>query len=127
MNFSASSSLDLRFLPITKIVLPFSSSLVSNFCNFRDTTSHENRTPNCHPNADSYRDLSPKEIYRQHENEKKKNKKIKKKKSANMQAECWRWSKAPSRHLFLLPKGGMAEECKRDHNRLAELLSIKKG
>ena len=25
----------------------------------------------CHPNADSYRDLSPKEIYRQHENEKK--------------------------------------------------------
>ena len=25
----------------------------------------------CHPNADSYRDLSPKEIDRQHENEKK--------------------------------------------------------
>ena len=25
----------------------------------------------CHPNADSYRDLSPKEIYRQHESEKK--------------------------------------------------------
>lgn len=24
-----------------------------------------------HPNADSYRDLSPKQIYRQHENEKK--------------------------------------------------------
>ena len=25
----------------------------------------------CHPNADSYRDLSPKQIYRIHENEKK--------------------------------------------------------
>ena len=31
----------------------------------------------CHPNAGSYRDLRPKEIYRQHENEK----------NANMQAE----------------------------------------
>ena len=25
----------------------------------------------CHPNADSYRDLTPKEIYKKHENEKK--------------------------------------------------------
>ena len=25
----------------------------------------------CHPNADSYRDLTPKQIYKKHENEKK--------------------------------------------------------
>ena len=27
----------------------------------------------CHPNADSYRDLTPKQIYKKHENEKKSN------------------------------------------------------
>ena len=48
----------------------------------------------CNPNVGSYRDLSPKEIYRQHEKEK----------TANMQAGYGRWSKAPLRHLFLLPQ-----------------------
>ena len=51
----------------------------------------------CHPNACSYRDLSPKEIYRQHENEKKKKTPI-----------CKQGDGGGARHLyatcFLLPQ-----------------------
>ena len=71
----------------------------------------------CHPNACSYRDLSPKEIYRQHENEKKRQ-------YASRVMEVEQGTFTP---LVLTTTGGMAEECKRYHSRLAELLAIKKG
>ena len=70
-----------------------------------------------HTNADSYRDLSPKEIYRQHENEKKRQ-------YASRVMEVEQGTFTP---LVFTTTGGMAEECKRYHNRLAELLAIKKG
>ena len=71
----------------------------------------------CHPNADSYRDLSPKEIYRQHENGEKYQ-------YASRVMEVEQGTFTP---LVFAITGGMAEECKRYHNRLAELLAIKKG
>ena len=71
----------------------------------------------CHPNADSYRDLSPKEIYSQHDNEKKRQYT-----SRVMEVEQGTFSP-----LVFTTTGGIAKECKRYQNRLAELLAIKKG
>ena len=73
--------------------------------------------PVCHPNADSYKDLSPKQIYRQHENEKKRM-------YANRVMEVEQATFTP---LVFTTTGGMAEECRRYHGRLAELLADKKG
>ena len=70
----------------------------------------------CHPNADSYRDLSPKQIYRIHENEKKR-------KYNSRVTEIEQGTFTP---LVFTTTGGMAEECLRYHSRLAELLSAKK-
>ena len=71
----------------------------------------------CHLNADSYRDVSPREMYRQHENEKKRQ-------YASRVMEVEQGTFTP---LVFTTTGRMAEECKRYHNRLAELLAIKKG
>ena len=70
-----------------------------------------------HPNADSYRDLSPKQIYRQHENEKKR-------KYATQVSEI---EQGTFTRLVFSTTGGMGEECQRFHRRLAELLASKKG
>ena len=70
-----------------------------------------------HPNADSYRDLSPKQIYRQHENEKKR-------KYATRVLEIEQGTFTP---LVFSTTGGMGEECQRLHRRLAEILASKKG
>ena len=70
----------------------------------------------CHPNADSYRDLSPKQIYRIHENEKKR-------KYKSRVTEIEQGTFTP---LVFTTTGGMADECLRDRSRLAELLSTKK-
>ena len=70
-----------------------------------------------HPNAASYRDLSPKQIYRQHENEKKR-------KYATRVLEIEQGTFTP---LVFSTTGGMGEECQRFHRRLAELLASKKG
>ena len=61
----------------------------------------------CHPNVDSYKELTPQQIYRQHENEK------------------MRMYASRVMEVFTTT-GGMAEEC-RKYSRLAELLAIKKG
>ena len=66
-----------------------------------------------HPNADSYRDLSPKQIYRQHENEKKR-------KYATRVLEIEQGTFTP---LVVSTTGGMGEKCQRFHRRLAELLA----
>ena len=70
----------------------------------------------CHPNADSYRDLSPKQIYRIHENEKKR-------KYISRVTEIEHGTFTP---LVFTTTGGMADECLRHHSRLAELLSTKR-
>ena len=70
----------------------------------------------CHPNADTYRDLSPKQIYRIHENEKKR-------KYNSRFTEIEQGTFTP---LVFTTTEGMADECLRYHSRLAELLSAKK-
>ena len=72
----------------------------------------------CHPNADSYRDLTPKQIYKKHENEKKR-----------QYAERVREFE---QETFITPlvfttTGGKADECVKYHSRLAELIANKKG
>ena len=67
-----------------------------------------------HPNAESYRDLSPK--YRIHENEKKR-------KYNSRVTEIEQGTFTP---LVFTTTGGLAGECLRYHSRLAELLSAKK-
>ena len=70
-----------------------------------------------HPNAKSYKDLTIQQIYRKHEDEKKRL-------YANRVLEVERGTFTP---LLFTTTGGMADECKRFHSRLAELMSIKKG
>ena len=70
-----------------------------------------------HPNAESYRDLSPEQIYRQHENGKKHS-------CAKRVMEIEQGTFTP---LVFSATGGMAEECRRYHSRLADLLATKKG
>ena len=71
----------------------------------------------CHPNADSYRDLTPKQIYKKHENEKKRQ-------YAERVMEIEQGTFTP---LVFTTTGGMADECVKYHNRLVELISNKKG
>ena len=71
----------------------------------------------CHPNAESYKDLSPEQIYRQHENGKKRS-------YAKRVMEIEQGTFTP---LVFSTTGGMAEECRRYHCRLAQLLAMKKG
>ena len=71
----------------------------------------------CHPNADSYQELSPKEIFQLHENEKKRQ-------YSRQVLEVEQGTFTP---LVFTSTGGMADECKRFHSRLAELLALKKG
>jgi len=70
----------------------------------------------CHLNADSYSDLSPKQIYRIHENEKKRQ-------YDYLVTEIEQGTLIP---LVFTTTAGMADECLRYHTRLAELLSAKK-
>ena len=70
----------------------------------------------CHPNADSYRDLSPKQIYRIHENEKKR-------KYSSRITEIEQGTFTPP---VFTTTGGMADEFLRYHSILAEILSAKK-
>ena len=70
----------------------------------------------CYPNAESYRGLTTKQIYHQHESEKKRM-------YASIVLEVEQGSFTP---LVFTTTGGMADKCKRYHSRLAELLSTKK-
>ena len=70
-----------------------------------------------HPNAESYKDLTIQQIYRKHEDEKKRL-------YANRVLDVERGTFTP---LVFTTTRGMADECKRFHSRLAELMSIKKG
>ena len=70
----------------------------------------------CHPNADSYRDLTPKQIYKKHENEKKRQ-------YAERVMEIEQGTFTP---LVFTTTGGMADECVKYHSRLAELIEIRR-
>ena len=71
----------------------------------------------CHPNADSYRDLELQQIYRNHENEKKRL-------YARRVLDIEQGTFTP---LIFTSTGGMGNECLQYHSRLAQLISIKKG
>jgi len=70
-----------------------------------------------HPNAESYKDLTIQQLYRKHEDEKKRL-------YANRVLEVEQGTFTP---LLFTTIRGMAVDCKRFHSRLAELIAIKKG
>ena len=70
----------------------------------------------CHLNAESYKDFTPHQIYRQHENEKKRQYSTK-----VLEAE------QAFTPLVFTTTGSIADECNRFHTRLAEPMAIKKG
>ena len=67
----------------------------------------------CHPNADSYRDLTPKQIYKKHENEKKR----------QYPERVMEIEQGTFTRLVSTTTGGMADECVKYHRRLAELIA----
>ena len=71
----------------------------------------------CHPNADSYREQNPEQIYKQHENEKKRQ-------YGSRIMEVEQGTFTP---LILSTTGVMGAKCKLYHKRLVKLLAIKKG
>ena len=71
----------------------------------------------CHPNADSYKDLTPEQVYRLNENEKKR----------MYKRRVLEVEEASFMPLVFTTTGGMGRECLTYHSRLAELISIKKG
>ena len=71
----------------------------------------------CHPNAESYKQMEPKQIYRLHENEKKRS-------YLRRVLDIEHGSFTP---LVFTSTGGMGPECLRFHSRLAELIADKKG
>ena len=70
----------------------------------------------CHPNGDSYKNLTPKQIYKLHENDKKRL-------YSSRVLEVERGTFTP---LVFTTTGGMSDECQRYHSRLAKLLAVKK-
>ena len=73
----------------------------------------------CHPNTDSYKDLTPEQVYRLHENKKKS---IYERRVSPGSRRCVLYGTS------IHTTGGMGRrECFRYHSRLAELKSIKKG
>ena len=71
----------------------------------------------CHPNAVSYRDLEPQQIYRIHGNEKKRL-------YSERVLDIEHGTFTP---LVFTTTGGMGKECLKYHSRLAQLIAIKKG
>ena len=71
----------------------------------------------CHLNADSYREQNPEQIYKQHENEKKRQ-------YGSRVMEVEQGTFMP---LIFSSTGGMGAECKLYRKRLVELLALKKG
>ena len=71
----------------------------------------------CHRNADSYGDLTPKQSFKKHENEKKRQ-------YAERVMEIGQGTFTP---LIFTSTGGMADEPVKYHSRLAELIANKKG
>ena len=71
----------------------------------------------CHPNADSYKNLTPKYIYKKHENQKKR----------QYGERVMAIEQATFTPLVFTTTGGMVDECVKYPSRLAELIANKKG
>ena len=71
----------------------------------------------CQPNGDSYRDLTPKQIYKKHENDKKR----------QYAQRVMEIEQGTFTTLVFMTTGGMADERVKYHSRLAELIATKKG
>ena len=87
------------------------------FWSRRDRVPHSLTYGCATQNAESYKDLTPQQIYRQHENEKKSV-------YASRVMEVKQTTFTP---LVFTTAGGMAPKCQVCHKRLAKLLSAKKG
>ena len=70
----------------------------------------------CHPNPDSHKNLTPEQIYKLHENDKKRL-------HSSRVLEVERGTFTP---LVFTTTGGISDECQHYHSRLAELLAVKK-
>ena len=70
----------------------------------------------CHPNPDSYENLTPEQIYKLHDNDEKRV-------YSSRVFEVERGTFTP---LVFTSTGSMSDECKRYHSSLAELLAVKK-
>ena len=70
----------------------------------------------CYPNADSYKNLTPEQIYKLHESDKKRL-------YSSRVLEVGRGTFPP---LVFTTTGGMSDECRCYHSRFAELLAVKK-
>ena len=71
----------------------------------------------CHPNVEAYKQMEPKQIYRLHENEKKRS-------YSRRVLDIEHGSFTP---LVFTSTGGMGPDCLRFHSRPAELIADKKG
>ena len=71
----------------------------------------------CHPNVDSHRDLELEQIYRKHEDEKKR---LYARRVLDIEQGTFT-------SLIFTSTGGMGNECLQNHSKLAQLISIKKG
>ena len=106
---------------ILKLFLgPGTKSSYETFKNLKGIPFNNNHNNNdvrvCHPNAESYQDLTLQQIYRQHENEKKR----------MYASRVMEVKKATFTPLVFATTGGMAPECQIYHKQLAKLLSAKK-
>ena len=70
----------------------------------------------CHPNADSYKDLTPKQIYKKHENKK-----------WQYEERLMEIEQGTFTPIVFTTTGGMADECVKHHNRLAKLIANKRA
>ena len=71
----------------------------------------------CHPNADSYKDLTPKQIYKKHEKEKKR----------QYAERVMEIEQGTFTSIVFTTTGGIADECIKYHSKLAELIKNKRG
>ena len=71
----------------------------------------------CHPNVESCEEVTPKQIYRMHENE---NNRMYNQRVTDIEQGTFTL-------LVFTTTGGMGEECKKYHSRLAELIATKQG
>ena len=70
----------------------------------------------CHPNAGSYKNVTPEQIYKLHENDKKR----------LYSSRVVEVERGTFTLLVFTTTGGMSDECQSYHSRLAELLAVKK-
>ena len=99
-------------MALTKPLMPVWIFMLEVFRRDRDLHSSMSA---CHPNSDSYKDLTPKQIYKKHVNEKKRQ-------YAERVMEIEQGMFTP---LVFTTTGGMVVECVTYHSRLADLIGNK--